>query len=383
MKWYNHLVPNVNNDNYLLRYEIIQSNNMVVCRETEYGRKYAVFPDFIDFYKFLFAQPEDERCFFEVIRNRPQKPYFDIDLLTQDISIDKTLKYVKKAIQIFAEYLKTLSGKPFCIQLFSSHNAQKVSFHIIIDGIYLANASQGKIFFEKCMEQLPNHISSIFDNKIYNANRLFRTLFSRKFGSDRVKIPELEFYHNHLGESSLIYQGLNDKQLMLFLFKSSLITEVTESEFIALPEPPKVRREFSSSVGEEPIEVTEINVDKALELYAEKTGERAYFKYSNIISDDQTSVVVSLRKTRPYHCPVCDRIHQSENPYLIFWSSQLHVSFDCRRSEGERFYLGCLNPQEVNVEDLAPVNATPRKGLMFIAGKSLPTPVIQSRHTLN
>lgn len=382
MRWYSNLVPNLSNENYLLRYEIIQPNNIVVCRQTEKGRNYAVFSDFIDFYKFLFSVDEDERCFYEVIRNRSQKPYFDIDLKTQDISVEKTLKYVKKAILIFSDYIKTLTDKPYCIQLFSSHNAEKISFHIVIDGIYLGSSLQGKLFFETCMKSLPDHISCIFDDKIYNANRQFRTLFSKKFGSNRVKVPELELYHNHLGTTSMIYEGLNDKQMLLFLFKSSLITETTQSEFIALPEPIKPKREFSSNPNQEPIEVTEINVEKALELYVEKTGENPHFKFSNIISDDQTSVVVSLRKTRPYHCPVCDRIHQSENPYLIFWASELHVSFDCRRSEGERFYLGCLNPQEIVSEPIETPKVKVGKGLLFIAGKSLPGTPIKSRHIL-
>lgn len=345
LKWYYHLVPQQEKTQpYLLRNEIITSKNLLVCQQTELGRRYAVFTDFIDFSEY--ASQQNDKNFFEVIRDQPQKPYFDIDLLEAVISRKKAKKYVNMAVDELFKLLTEMTTAKFCIQVFSSHSDtdaenKKISYHIVVDGVFLGGYKQNQLFFKLLMERLPLYVANIFDSSLYKSKQQFRTLFSEKLNSKRPKVPVFDMCLNYNGDKGIPDESISDKQFKIFLFRKSLVTVVSGCEFISLPEPP--RKEYQRQDGE--INVTEDNISRALEIFTEKTSYSAPFSFLNIVHNDNMTLLVCLKRKRSSMCPICDREHEHENPYLFFWGTELHVAWDCRRSEdGSNYYLGALNP---------------------------------------
>lgn len=366
-RWYSHLVPTEENKGKcLFLYEIITEKNIIICQQTEKSRRYAVFNNFIDFYHF--SKNEEDNCFYEVIRNQPQKPYFDIDLKEEDISLEDACSLMERAILTLHDFCCKITEHDFCISVFSSHGESKISFHIIIDKIYVSGTKQNLCFFKKFMEECDQEVKDIFDPKIYNNNRQFRTLFSRKFGSTRCKMPEFEMYLNRDGTRGWD-NDYSSQQFPLFLLRNSLITVVNECEFVYFMEEEKIGR---TSFEEGYLEVKDDDISRALELFKEKSGQSAPFTFSKIVSNENMNTIVSLLRKAPSKCPICERIHETENPYLLFWSEQLHVSFDCRRSDGDRYYIGCLN--ESVAEETSPEPSPVKKTfnlVMNLAGKRL------------
>lgn len=348
-KWCPFLVPSDTARDYLLRNEVVTAHNIIICRETPKGRGYALFRDFIEFRDYFLTSKL--KTFYEVIRVQPQKPYFDIDLTTADMSLEKALIFVKKAVANLREFLLELSKKEFCIQVYSSHSTEKISFHIVVEGVYLGNHKQMRIFFEKFMERLPIEIASIFDRRIYgNVIRQFRTLYSEKLNSNRTKIPEFELFLKSNGETGWFFDRYSDKQTLLFLFKGSLITCVSGCDFIQFPDEQLERTR--GELGEGVLELTDGEIEEALNMFVAKSGKKAPFRLLNYINSDEMMTIISLKRLSASFCPVCERVHENENPFLIFWGAEKHVALDCRRSDdGERYYIGSLSSEKEEEEE--------------------------------
>lgn len=373
-KWYNFLVPSQTEEmkKCLLVSEIVLPNNLIICQQNGDYRRFTLFNDFVDFYNFL--EKSSEKTFYEVIRNQPQKPYFDIDLDENDYSLEQICKIMNDITQYLHEFCEKLTRTNFCIMVFSSHGEGKISFHIVIDGIYVSGFKQNKLFYENFMETCPY---DIFDSKIYSRIQQFRTLFSKKFGTNRIKMPDFGLFYNKDKTRGWYSDASTEKQWNLFLFRSSLVTVVNESEFISFPEPVIERNFFSSSC----IDISTEHIEKALELFREKSGYETPFKFCRILSDDESHSIVSLKRLSPSFCPVCERIHKNENPFLLFWSEYLHVSFDCRRNDSKRYYIGSLVEKKEIIED-EPVKKQPEYLLLKqIAHKpiSVKTPKVKRK----
>lgn len=374
-KWYPLLIPREDARYSLYSSEIISPNNLIVCKKDNQGfHKYALFDDFIAFHKYWSQLPNHEKTFFEVIRNTSQKVYFDIDLTTEEMSHEKALEKLKKTIILLRKFLLGITKANFCIQVYSSHSETKISYHIVIDGIYVANAKQNSLFFKNFTEEISVKYSVLFDPKVYKSLQQFRMLYSQKPGTNRVKKPEQNLFINNKGQDLPLWCNFirNAKQMSLFLLKSSLITEVSNCEFICFPEPINYKNYLSVEDGY--LDIDEKHIDQALELYREHS-KSIPFKVFDIHADGNLHTIVTLKRLGSSYCPLCERNHENENPYLLFWGREINVCIDCRRTQdGQKLFLGVLNPDKSlssssNIENI-PVIPTEQKTISLFEIKT-------------
>lgn len=364
-RWYYLLVPNTENKKESLfeKNPSIQETNLVICWQLEY-RKYSVFQDLLEFSNFFQSiKKNKELCFYEVIQDKAQKIYFDIDSTPDILPLQDCPRVMNIITTEIASLLSEYSDK-FLIQVFESHSLEKISFHIVVDKICVVNVKHNRVFFEKLMKRLEDitvnglphlYLPSLFDKSMYKRIQQYRTVLSTKFNQQRFKIPCYDLYMNQ--DFALGYEpiGKNQKSLILNMFRSGFVSVLAGCDYIFMPEAEKVSNKISSYLDQGSIELNPEFITRALNLYMElnSNDKTLPFRVIGEYPDDNKHCIVSLERLRPSWCNLCKRTHSSENPYLLFWSDEIHVSFDCRRHEnGERLYLGCLNPLKIEKIEL-------------------------------
>ena len=379
--WYYLLVPNTESKTISLfeHYREIQDSNIIVCWQLEH-RKYSIFQDLVDFSNFFQTIKSNETCFYEVIRDGGQKIYFDIDSTTKILPLKDCTKVVNVITTELANLLLEYSNK-FLIQVFESHSSEKISFHIVVDKVCVPNVKHNRIFYNKLMERLEDisveelphlYVPSLFDASMYKRIQQYRTVLSTKYQQTRFKMPCYELYVDHNLKFGHEPPGKNNKSMILNMMRSGFVSVLAGCDYIFLPEAEVVHREFATQEGT--IEITKDYISQALDLYMQKSpedGGRLPFRVSGEYADDNKHCIVTLERLRPSWCQSCKRKHSTENPYLLFWSDEIHVSFDCRRNEhGERLFLGTLNQNKPMKPEFVSVVAHPMKNKLMDLFKS-------------
>lgn len=348
--WYNFLVPNPEKKPALLDRNKINEKNIVICWQKKF-RKYAIFDSYISLVNFLEKTKTSQHCFYEVIFDKTQKIYFDIDSETEIISQEDS----KIEIKIIVEYLGELLSKKvkdYQIQVYSSNSDLKISYHIVVDKVYVSGVKDNSNFFNEFMEFLPSSLilKQYFDSSMYKRTQQYRLLGSTKYNKNRYKVAEFDLFRNPLGWGYDLSKYGNDRARYFNILKTSLVSLVTTGEMIYF--------DYSTQIIEKPrsegsITIEDSHIEEAIKRYKKVTGSFP-FQVKEIIPDEYKNCLVSLQRLTPSFCSICNRTHQSENPYFIFWGDELNISFDCRRNqEGNRLHLGkIIEPvQEVKRKD--------------------------------
>lgn len=269
-----------------------------------------------------------ERCYFEVIRgNHSQKHYVDIDMkLIDDKFTEKFPHSIEEKINIAEniceEYISALLKikseiKRSDILIFNSHADCKRSFHIVVDRWFFPSATQNKELFMECMEHIPLPHRKYFDDKMYKSVQQFRILFSTKCGKNRFK--KLDKNSTWKYEEQLN----SDEKKLRELFYASLITEIACCTMLSFEY--KNKTEFVSSKYLDNNEVSVVH------------QHFKNFKDSNKFEfGEPKNSTIPLRRKAPSYCEVCQREHESENPYLyVSFDNKLY--FNCRRNDKSQF----------------------------------------------
>jgi len=367
--WYKHLVPKESVSRSLLSSETIFDGNLIICRQHKY-REYSLFENFIVFLDYFMKVPDQQKCFYEVILPRPQKIYFDIDI--NDI-VKYPLEKVTRDLEIFTEALRKLlidlTRSKFLIQIYESHSESKISFHIVVDGIYVQNNLCNKWICEKIE-------SYLIDPKVYKSIQQFRCLMAQKEGSNRPKVPNFELFLDYTGVRGWTFEYKNERHLTMNLMKMSLVTVTSGCDFLHIELP--VIQKTSYKHSESCVNVDEEDVEKIKELYREKVGKFC-FTEPEIITEDGI-VFLTVKRKSGSMCPTCNRVHDNENPYFLICGEEHNVFFDCRRSD-MRFYLGSLKPKIVEemktVEEIQDIK--PEKTSIKIEMLTVGSAVINSK----
>lgn len=137
MNWYPYF--NKKGENNLIDSEKLEKDNLLVCQQLKY-RRYTVFKNFAEFSQFFRECPDREKCFYEMMRQEDgRKPYFDIDLDDMQLDYKSMIKEIQKIIF-------TMLGKDIRFLVFDSSTADKKSFHIVIDKVYLQTYKELEVF---------------------------------------------------------------------------------------------------------------------------------------------------------------------------------------------------------------------------------------------
>jgi hypothetical protein len=311
-------------------------------------RYYTCFDSFIECVQTMLRIPVEKRSFHEVVLEyRNQKMRFDVD-------IKKDCKYglsiVEEQVQSFMDELiqaiidtyeeigyQIVPSKN--ILLFTSHGKDKWSYHVVIDGFYCENCQEAKALYRSITMKMKSDNMHWLDESIYNPNHSLRILLSSKSG--RIKTLEKEWkFKDQMIRFEYSEKPRNDKHQMVLEFERSFIS-LTENCF---PIPCMVKKDLHPMQGADP--VCDQVLDYSYRLFCSIYGNVFVFakSVSNFVLLERR---VESGKKIESGCPICNRVHESENAFLVIKTlpkengiTRHQIYFYCRRESGKKILIG-------------------------------------------
>lgn len=315
-------------------------SSLIVCFVNAQDiRHYTKFDSFVECIQTMMKIPDEKRCFHEVVlEHRNQKMRFDIDIKKDGIITDEQVRefmddLIQSTIDVYSEIGYQLVPEKH-ILLFSSHGQTKWSYHIIIDGFYCENCQEANALFRKITGQMRSTLYlEWLDGSIYNPNHSLRILLSVKNGRKK-KLEKTWIFKEKEIHFEYSQKPRNDKHQLVLEFERSFIS-LTENCF---PIPRLVRKE--DSVSGNCISVDDQVLDYAFRLFCSIYGN--VFSYVGNVSN-----FVLMQRISASGCPICERVHESENAFLVIKTNpssngmtKHEIFFYCRRASGQRILVG-------------------------------------------
>jgi hypothetical protein len=243
------------------------TNYFTVCYMGQ-TRFFQVFESPESFAKYYKNIPVSMRYYYEVIRKDIRKLIIDID---EYVTVDEILDIRDILRNLIYQKKKCLT---FPI-IFDSSNERKSSYHIVVPDIDFS--------LEECkyIINILDPMSVYCDKSVYKSNQLFRIEGSTKYGEKRYK---------YILDTDSISEDLT--RGLAFVNYGTVLLSKKESELY---------------------NISNYNINDQ-------------FKIRRQISP----ILISLTRISPGMCPICKRIHEHENAYLIYRRKQW--KFCCFRS---------------------------------------------------
>lgn len=314
---------------------------------------FTCFDSYLDFFEYLQGMPMNERHFYEIICGVfPQKPHFDIDIKKEDLFS----KYPDQDLETFSNNLveqvirgcqKTFEDMNLTLNIekdvliYTSHGDSKRSYHIVINNYCHSDNKEAKAFYEKVVEKITGWgfggYCSFIDHSVYSARQQFRVVGSQKLDSGRVKM-----YHEEFGYQGIPYRHIyseffdNEMRKELIVLQESLVSFTSNCIQLQNLVPAKAMNTYNftdrSNLNSE-------QVTACLKMMHDK------IKVCPFSVKEINGHVIILKRQAASLCPVCDRIHDAENPFIYIMDSRVY--WDCRRSDsGQKLFLGFLETEE-------------------------------------
>jgi hypothetical protein len=383
VRWFYKLVHDSNSKTpALLKYVPDAESKLIISQHTPKGKKFAVFPSYLEFYRFQKSVALTSKNFFEIIPSGSQKPHFDIDIADDNpkfIELNTTLNKVFTIVvdDLISAILYVFNTHNLKIdieknlRLYTSHSANKKSLHLIIVGYYHRNHKQAREFYNLCMNRIKDinkeseKYKVFYDDSVYKSRQQFRCLGSTKSGIERTKKLWSPFIFEGENYTSEIMFEHTDNNKGLIEFAESLVTFVTGSAML-----PDFLDESVSDSNQlfESEELTEEDAVLCVKMFFDymfKFNIRVPLKHRGISGN----MILFERQTKAYMimCPLCKYAHQNENPFIYV----VHriVFYNCRRNlKGKSAWLGTLpgyEPPEVQCTIPLPEKFNPELMLLL------------------
>lgn len=319
---------------------------IIVCKESEEGRRYSAWESHAELYRFILTLSDSENVLHEVCPgNKSQKPRFDVDIESLPDGENDIVAFSERVkdslIACSIEELQScgveISANSFSI--FTSHGSKKRSYHIIINGFMHSNCTEARAFYDKVIERVEKTVPvkkyNYIDSGIYSPNHCLRMVWSHKLGSSRFKVFEHSFSYRGETVTHTLPNG-NKHVIALSILSLSLVTWTHNCTML-----PRFASEASHSNSDKEDLAPSI-VRDALKLMREKLKDPPLEFYG------VKGGIVRLIKSRLYNCPICNRCHRSQNPYLFTVGSEVY--FHCGRAEKRaRIHLGSIDVPNPNL----------------------------------
>lgn len=331
-------------------------------------RFFLAFDSFIKFIKVMNGIQLEKRNFHEVtVENRNQKMRFDLDIKKTSDSGEKILfekvqefrdDLVTAIIKEYGELGVTLIPEKH-ILVFSSHGKEKWSFHIIIDGFYCENSKECQELYKRITCRMKSKHMEWLDNGIYSSNHCLRILGSCKNEKDEIRVKKLETIWKYLDKEIHFAYGQeikSENHKMVLEFERSFIT-LTENCF---PIPNLTSQEAMEGMEQQK---KSLQLDEEIMDYAFRVFRSTFGDICSYVST--MSNMIMLKRNFPTGCPICDRVHDADNAFLmvkpIHCENQIikkyEIYFDCRRSNGKKMKIG----EKVVLNDKENLEKSPKK----------------------
>lgn len=289
----------------------------------------------------LRSTPKNERVYYERIHpDKRQKPFFDIDGSKIAGSKFNETKFLQMYLNSIDAAL-TSKGiyEDYRLIVCSSSTDTKISYHIVIDGVYVPNIySNGQFCFHviNMFNRLYPKDDCLIDKAVYTKNRMFRLLYCHKYKCrDRVKKLITYTWKNKIHN----YKCKTSQQNLLLTMVSYIDRSVTKK--IEYRSDPKVSIDLLST------ELDSYNIKELYSLYSD-FAKSEHMNIMEIRETDSTSI--KLRRTKPSQCIICNRNHNRENAYLIVRRGQL--LYKCYRDNTTSKIVANLDGDTRDDEDI-------------------------------
>jgi len=356
---YNHLVICYNTDRNFLNTFIVKNTTHNKHKDDNYEIKiFAFFKSYDEFLNYVYKFNDiRNRNFFEVVFGEfRQKPHFDIDIDSKNISIynntidniaDETLNIVINSCITILKKLNIDLNIDTDILIYSSHGTNKKSFHLLLNNICHDCNLEAKSFYDIII----NHIKSIYGNKyiefidksVYSSKQQFRILGSQKLYSDRPKVFHPKFKLKNIDYIHKYNTKVSNETYIRFC--ESMITHTFDCKLL-----PSF---MSNNLQNHNLQINKsIDIDfelsvKCMNMFFDKFKSSKIscpFTLKNCINN-----IMVLQRNSPSYCPLCLRIHENQHPFMYITYGKLF--WDCRRSISDKFFIGYieLNYIEENI----------------------------------
>lgn len=312
------IVPSLSKSNYIISFE---------CAPTEQSKRcYSGFDSPADIYE-LIRRPSMENRYHEVIRlNVLQKPRFDIDVSISELPETTSLLEFGESIKdmLIEAVVKVLAVDRIEVDLerdvmiYTSHGAEKMSYHVILNRYKHNNLHEAKAFYHLCKAAAsdPVMFQQYVDDSIYSKNHCFRLQGCHKYGSSlRPKVYSQDFIYRGNHYRHVIDHGARSKgAIELSIFSNGLVTFTSGTEKM-LPlyvDPSSRPKTYNSSV-----QLSSNSVDMAMELLYGRFGKLLY-SYKGVDGN-----CIHLTRNRPSYCEGCSRTHDKRDPFMYVVGTSL------------------------------------------------------------
>lgn len=325
-KWYPRLTSD--HPNGLLKHQTPPVDSLTVCLHypdpedlsSKPLHKFSIFTPLYTFANEMLKTNISERRFFEIIYgNRPQKPYFDIDISDPNISESDGLDLIeemKKSILVDERI------SPADILVFSSHGTNKLSYHIIVDNWCLPDYNSNKTYCNRIISRVSDdyHMKRFLDGTMYKSIQQLRifgnTKVSKEGQSPRFKI--LDGFNLDTRDKDYRFKFIN-------ILMRSLITNTSSCRILEYT----ILEQKIWNGSNEDLSLEEIKIIENLPFILDGTFEVL----------DVKGRLIPLKRKAPSFCPLCQRIHENENPYLTVSDDSSKIYIHCRRTQNDRLLI--------------------------------------------
>ena len=354
------------------------SRHMVVCftpstipgRKTAFLNKegkptriYAFFDSYVEFYQYMEKFPSEERAFYEIIFGElPQKPHFDIDIDVADFNssypnedVYAASDSLRETVMLGCEQVLQDCGVTLDVErdflLYNSHGPGKRSYHIVIGNKCHDDNKEAKAFYEAVMKKVALMTNGKYvefvDMSVYSPRQQFRLLGCVKLGKNRVKSFDNTFFYKGIERTHICVEETTDLVMSkLVMLYESMVSFTSGCVFLpSLVQKPTANHTFLPSMPN----VDERVINVCLNMLRNKMAS-CPFRFLDIKGH-----LIALKREAPSHCPICNRLHDNENPYMFIIGGKVY--WDCRRAppDTKKLFIGYLDAfhEEPAVEDWA------------------------------
>jgi hypothetical protein len=356
---------------------------VIFCHENGPRRWFACAETFLHLYAWIMSKNAPaQRTLYEVMTaNQNRKPYFDIDVSAAEaVEHQVDLATLERHVRKLANHAISIvshESDPDPIYLVyiisSSHSEKKWSFHVAIQGVQIATPDVARQFVtctirsyadavkKDCVDsplemRAASLLQKSIDMSVYKSTQQFRMHGCCKYGDpNRVKTfrQDLSTWNpitscnSHIpAELSIFRHSLITDMFGCRLltagcaFSKYLMSEAASKKHQQFKKPfPLLPRDDAAAASLTPADIDAILAD-AIATFATKHDIHEFpFEIRDVVSSPSTqqqdaasAIILNLRRTSPSMCPVCCRVHDSENPYLLVSAATKEISFFCRRA---------------------------------------------------
>lgn len=319
--------------------QCIESGLPVFARDVGANAKKAYMACGYEHFCFNFYAKDNDRTrhMYELLQdNKPTKIYCDFDHNNvndiQDFR-NSSDEFIKAILKTLKERCKLLEGVDIPFYVLEASTDKKLSRHVVFE-CYLENIPMVKSFVEHVITNCP---CPYLDTKVYTRNRLFRILYSYKYGKDRNSALKVS----------------NDGQYNPFHVFKTLIQAKITPHYHGLFSP--IKDELCHTVYRVNLAVRRSSTNGYSGHYS--TNEPCGL--SNFLNE-MDGVLLSCKENENFitcvvgglRCPWVGRVHKSNNQYFTICKRTLRGFFQCADKECETPHDGPITFNHIDVSHL-------------------------------